>query len=45
MYQEAKTMVLNVRARMPRLGTRKLYYLLKDAFSAKGIKLGRDGLF
>ncbi|SOB57606.1 Integrase catalytic region ISDde2 (fragment) [Pseudodesulfovibrio profundus] len=45
MYQEAKAMVLNVRTRMPRLGTRKLYHLLKDAFSAKGIRLGRDGLF
>ncbi len=38
-------MVLSVRARMPRFGTRKLYFLLKDAFSAKGIKLGRDALF
>jgi transposase InsO family protein len=45
MLQEAKAMVLSVRARMPRLGTRKLYFLLKDAFSAKGIKLGRDALF
>lgn len=31
--------------RMPRLGTRKLYYLLKDEFRAAGIKLGRDALF
>jgi len=30
---------------MPRLGTRKLYYLLKDAFVQKGIKIGRDALF
>ena len=43
--QEAKAMVLKVRARMPRLGTRKLYFLLKDAFAAKGIKVGRDALF
>lgn len=30
---------------MPRLGTRKLYYLLKDEFAARGLKIGRDGLF
>ena len=30
---------------MPRLGTRKLYYLLKAQFINQGIKLGRDGLF
>lgn len=30
---------------MPRLGTRKLYYLLKDELQASGIKLGRDALF
>lgn len=33
------------RRRMPRLGTRKLYYLIKPALDARGIKLGRDGLF
>lgn len=30
---------------MPRLGTRKLYFLLKPRLEANGIKLGRDGLF
>ena len=30
---------------MPRLGTRKLYYLLKDEFVRQGIKVGRDALF
>lgn len=30
---------------MPRLGTRKLYYLLKEEFRSRGLKLGRDGLF
>jgi len=30
---------------MPRLGTRKLYYLLKDKFNSQGIKIGRDALF
>jgi putative transposase len=40
-----KPLVLAIRMRMPRLGTRKLYYLLKDELSAAGIKIGRDGLF
>jgi len=30
---------------MPRLGTRKLYYLLKPTFDQQQIKLGRDVLF
>ena len=30
---------------MPRLGTRKLYHLLKDEFEKQGIKIGRDALF
>lgn len=30
---------------MPRLGTRKLYYLMKPKLEESGIKLGRDGLF
>ena len=34
-----------IRKRLPRLGTRKLYYLLREEFQALGIKLGRDGLF
>jgi putative transposase len=38
-------MVQDIRMDMPRLGTRKLYYLLKDEFAAKGLKLGRDALF
>lgn len=40
-----KEMVLNIRRYMPRIGTRKLYYLLRSTLNAKGIKLGRDGLF
>lgn len=31
--------------KMPRLGTRKLYYLLKADFARLGLKLGRDALF
>lgn len=38
-------MVLEVRRHLPRLGTRKLYHLLKPRLQASGIKLGRDGLF
>jgi len=30
---------------MPRLGGRKLYFLLKSTLDARGIKLGRDGFF
>jgi len=40
-----KAMVLRLRRYMPRLGTRKLYYLLKPEIEAAGIKIGRDALF
>lgn len=40
-----KPMVMNKRMKMPRLGTRKLYYLLKNDIKQSGIKIGRDGLF
>jgi len=30
---------------MPRIGTRKLYYLLKEELDVLSIKIGRDGLF
>jgi transposase InsO family protein len=38
-------MVLAIRRYMPRLGTRKLYYLIKPKLEARQIKRGRDGLF
>ena len=38
-------MVMELRRYMPRLGTRKLYFLLKPKFEEQGIKLGRDGFF
>ena len=38
-------MVLDVRRSLPRLGTRKLYHLLKPEFEQRMIKLGRDRLF
>ena len=34
-----------MRRRLPRVGTRKLHYLLKPQFDDASIKLGRDGLF
>jgi len=40
-----KPLVQQIRMQMPRLGTRKLYYLLKDTFVREGIKVGRDALF
>ena len=40
-----KQKVLAIRATMPRIGTRKLYYLLQEAFKCDGIKMGRDSLF
>jgi putative transposase len=43
--EPVQAMVLEIRRRLPRLGTRKLYYLLKPQLEQAGIKLGRDGLF
>lgn len=42
---QIKPLVLKMRQEIPRLGTRKLYYLLKAEFEAIGIKIGRDALF
>jgi hypothetical protein len=35
-----KQMVMNIRREMPRIGTRKIYYLLKDQLQQHRIKLG-----
>lgn len=43
--KKVKTVVQTVRMKMPRLGTRKLYYLLKESFVENNIKIGRDALF
>lgn len=40
-----KPLVESVRRDMPRIGTRKLYYLLKPKLEQLSIKIGRDGLF
>lgn len=42
---KVKNLVLDIRRYMPRIGTRKLYFLLKPKLEECGIKLGRDGLF
>lgn len=40
-----KDLVIRTRISMPRLGTRKLHYLLKEEFKSLGIKIGCDALF
>ena len=41
--QQVVDLVKNIRLQMPRIGTRKLYYLLQD--DLKGLGVGRDLLF
>lgn len=38
-------LIKQIRTRMPRIGGRKLYYLLQAHFSQNGIKIGRDAFF
>lgn len=40
-----REMVVRIRCRMPRIGTRKLYFLIKDELELLNIKIGRDVLF
>ncbi|WP_408580438.1 IS3 family transposase [Aliivibrio fischeri] len=40
-----KNMVQEIRRYMPRIGGKKLYFLLKPKFITHGIKLGRDNFF
>ena len=42
---QIEPLVQAIRMEMPKIGTRKLYYLLKDDFNRLDIKIGRDGLF
>lgn len=44
-FEQVRAAVMTKRILMPRLGTRKLYYLLADEFKARGLKVGRDKLF
>lgn len=43
--QQVVALVQETRRRQPRIGTRKLHYLLREPLAAAGIKLGRDVLF
>ncbi|WP_394798200.1 IS3 family transposase [Chryseobacterium indologenes] len=43
--QKVKILVQEIRMQLPKLGTRKLYYLLKERLVKEGIKIGRDALF
>jgi putative transposase len=40
-----KEQILSIRSTMPRLGTRKLYHLLKESAGTKDLLRGRDALF
>ena len=42
---QVKYLVDQQRKLLPRVGTRKLYYLIKSQLEAQGIKFGRDKLF
>ena len=42
---QAKEAVLQIRRQMPRIGARKLHYMLKEEFITRGLNIGRDGLF
>lgn len=42
---QLKARILEIRRRMPRIGTRKLYYLLQQDLTAMNMKIGRDALF
>lgn len=40
-----RELVVRIRCKMPRIGTRKLYFLIKDELELLNIKIGRDVLF
>jgi len=42
---KVRDVVMRYRCTMPRIGTRKLYFLIKDELNALNIKIGRDVLF
>lgn len=43
--KQALELVREKRLKMPRLGTRKLHFLLEEDFAKRGLKIGRDRLF
>lgn len=40
-----KSLILKIRSQLPKLGVRKLYYLIEADLNRLGIKLGRDKLY
>lgn len=44
-FSQIRPLVQDIRREMPRIGTRKLYYLLKHTFNEMNIKIGRDAFF
>jgi putative transposase len=42
---QVRDLVMQIRSKMPRLGTRKLYFLIKGNLQRSQIKMGRDVLF
>lgn len=42
---QVRDLVMRIRSRMPRIGTRKLQYLIEDDLKKLEIKMGRDVLF
>jgi transposase InsO family protein len=44
-WEQVKHEVLQLRRQMPRLGTRKLHYMLKERLLQRQIMIGRDRLF
>lgn len=44
-HQQVVALVQEQRMVQPRIGTRKLHYLLKSSLTERQIKMGRDGLF
>lgn len=43
-FELALEMVAEIRREIPRIGTPKLHYMLKEPFKTHGIKMGRDAL-
>ena len=43
--EQVKQEVIKLRMEMPRIGGRKLYYLLEETFNSRFIKIGRDAFF
>lgn len=40
-----KSLIINIRSQLPKLGARKIYHLIEDDLRELGIKLGRDKLY